>query len=92
METTFQAMLRKLSSRKLWLALAGIATGIAMAFGADADDVATVAGAVTTILSVTVYVAAEGRVDAAAVGQPAEQAAAAGDTGGEKGTNDADPA
>ena len=85
-----ETILRKLSSRKLWLALAGVATGIAMAFGVDAGEVATVAGAVTTILSVTAYVAAEGKVDAAAVGQTAEQIQLA--AGLESGVDDADPA
>jgi phage shock protein PspC (stress-responsive transcriptional regulator) len=88
-----ETILRKISSRKLWLALAGVATGIAMAFGVDAGEVATVAGAVTTILSVTVYVAAEGKVDAAAVGQAAEQVQLAADlVSGESGADDADPA
>ena len=93
MKTTLQTILRKLTSRKLWLALAGVATGIAMAFGVDGGDVATVAGAVTAVLSVTTYVAAEGRVDAAAVGQTAEQIRpAAGLMNGESGVDDADPA
>ena len=28
-------IIRKLSSRKLWMAIAGVASGIAMAFGAE---------------------------------------------------------
>ena len=57
-------ILRKLSSRKLWMAVAGIATGIAVALGADATEISTVAGAVTALVSVVAYIAAEGRVDA----------------------------
>ena len=60
-------ILRKLSSRKLWMALAGIATGVAMALGADASDVSEVAGAVTAIVSVVTYIVVEGRVDAESV-------------------------
>lgn len=59
--------LRKLSSRKLWMAIAGIATGVAMALGADASDVSEVAGAVTAIVSVVTYIVVEGKVDAESV-------------------------
>ena len=60
-------MIQKLSSRKLWMAIAGIATGIAMALGADATDVSTVAGAVTALISAVTYIIVEGKVDAEAV-------------------------
>lgn len=60
-------ILRKLSSRKLWMAIAGIATGIAMALGADASEVSEVAGAVTAIVSVVTYIIVEGKVDAESV-------------------------
>ena len=59
--------LRKLSSRKLWMAIAGIATGIAMALGVDATDVSTVAGAITALVSVVTYIITEGKVDAEGV-------------------------
>ena len=62
-------ILYKLKSRKLWLAIAGVATGIALAFGVDASDIQTVAGAVTTVLSVAGYIVMEGKVDAEAVKQ-----------------------
>ena len=62
-----QEIIRKLSSRKLWLALAGIATGVAMALGADASDVSEVAGAVTAVVSVVTYIVVEGKVDAESV-------------------------
>jgi len=61
------AILRKLSSRKLWLALAGVATGIAMGLGVQATDISVVAGAVTAVVSVVTYIVTEGRVDAAAL-------------------------
>lgn len=59
--------LRKLSSRKLWMAIAGIATGIAMALGVEATDVSTVAGAITALVSVVTYIVTEGKVDAESV-------------------------
>ena len=59
--------LRKLSSRKLWLAIAGVATGIAMTLGADATEVTTVAGAVTALISAVTYIVVEGKVDAESV-------------------------
>ena len=62
-------ILYKLKSRKLWLAIAGVATGIALAFGVDASDIQTVAGAAATVISVVVYILVEGRVDAEAVKQ-----------------------
>ena len=60
-------ILNKLKSRKFWLALAGTATGIALAFGVEASDIQTVTGAVTTIISVVAYVIMEGKVDAVAM-------------------------
>lgn len=60
-------IIRKLSSRKLWMALAGIITGIAMALGADGNDIDTVAGAMTAIASVVTYIITEGKVDAEGV-------------------------
>lgn len=62
-----QTILRKLSSRKLWLAIAGVAAGIAMALGVDTSDITTVAGAITAIVSVATYIVTEGKIDAAAV-------------------------
>ena len=60
-------ILRKLSSRKLWMAIAGVATGIAMALGADSTEIGTVAGAVTALFSVVTYIRVEGGVDAEGV-------------------------
>ena len=58
---------RKLSSRKLWAAIAGIVTGLAMVFGLDEGTISTVAGAVVSAASVLTYIMAEGRVDAESV-------------------------
>ena len=60
-------ILRKRSSRKLWMAIAGVATGIAMALGVDTTEIGTVAGAVTALISVVTYIYVEGKVDAEGV-------------------------
>lgn len=54
---------RKLGSRKLWLALAGVFTGVALAFGVESSEINTVTGAVTAVLSVAAYIMTEGAVD-----------------------------
>ena len=53
----------KLSSRKLWAAIAGIVTGLSMVFGLDENTISTVAGAVVSAASVVAYIMAEGKVD-----------------------------
>lgn len=60
-------LLRKLGSRKLWMAIAGVATGIAMALGVDGGEISTVAGAVTAVASVVTYIVTEGKIDAEGV-------------------------
>lgn len=65
-------LIRKLTSRKLWVALAGVATGVAIALGADTSDVEAAAGAVTALLSAVAYIAAEGYVDASRIKNAAE--------------------
>ena len=57
---------RKLSSRKLWAAIAGIVTGLAMSI------ISSVAGAVVSVASVVSYIIAEGKVDAAGVRKAAD--------------------
>ena len=54
----------KLSSRKLWAAVVGTITGLAMIFGLDENTITTVAGAVVSAASVVSYIMAEGKVDA----------------------------
>lgn len=58
---------RKLSSRKLWAAAAGFASGLAIVFGLDPSIITTVSGAVVSGSSVLAYILAEGRIDAASV-------------------------
>lgn len=60
-------MVRKLSSRKLWAAVAGVVTGLAMVFGLDETVISTVAGAVVSVMSVVTYIITEGKIDAECV-------------------------
>ena len=59
--------MKKIFSRKLWLAIAGVATGIAVILGADANEIATVAGAITSLVSAITYIIVEGKIDAEGV-------------------------
>lgn len=66
-----EVLKQKLSSRKLWAAVAGMVMGLSMVFGLDEGTISTVSGAVVSVASVIVYIVTEGRVDAAAVGDAA---------------------
>lgn len=57
----------KLTSRKLWAAVAGLVAGLAIVFGLDETVIATVAGAVMSIASVITYIVTEGKIDAEGV-------------------------
>lgn len=63
---------RKLSSRKLWAAVSGIVTGLAMVFGLDEGTISSVAGAVVSVVSVVAYITTEGKVDAESVKKAVE--------------------
>lgn len=60
-------MVRRLSSRKLWAAVAGVVAGLAMVFGLDETVISTVAGAVVSVMSVVTYIITEGKIDAEGV-------------------------
>lgn len=64
---------RKLSSRKLWAAAAGVVTGLAMVFGLDESTISSVAGAVVSVASVVTYIITEGKVDTESVKKPVEE-------------------
>lgn len=55
---------KKLTSRKLWVAVGGLITGLILAFGGSEADAATVGGIVMSTASVLGYLLAEGLVDA----------------------------
>lgn len=63
---------RKLSSRKLWAAVAGVVMGLAMVFGLDEGTMSNLAGATVSVCSVVAYIITEGKVDAAGVAKAAE--------------------
>lgn len=69
---------QKLTSRKLWLAVAGLVVGILALFGVNANMTQQVSGVIMALGSVVAYIVGEGLVDAAAAG-------------GTSGTDDAAP-
>lgn len=66
-------ILKKLKSRKLWVAVIGVLMGVSMIFGVDPNVAETVSGAVVAVVSVVVYIITEGKIDAAAVGDAAQK-------------------
>jgi hypothetical protein len=55
--------IRKISSRKFWLAAAGVTCGIAMVFGVTESEIATVSGTVMAMASAMSYIFVEGKLD-----------------------------
>ena len=62
-------IIRKLTSRKFLLALVGVVSGLALAFGVEGSEivevVSTVGGIITALGSIVAYNNAEAKVDAA---------------------------
>ena len=56
---------RKLTSRKLWLAIAGFVTGLIVAFGGSDQTAETVSGCILSGAAVVGYVIGEGLADGA---------------------------
>lgn len=54
---------RKLTSRKLWVALAGFIAGLIIAFGGSEDTANTVSGCIMSGAAVVGYVIGEGLAD-----------------------------
>ena len=69
-------IIRKLTSRKFLLALVGMVSGIALAFGVEGNEineiVQAVAGILTAAGSAIAYINAEAKVDAAAAAKGGE--------------------
>jgi hypothetical protein len=59
---------RKLTSRKLWLAVAGFAAGLIVALDGSAEAAETVSGCIMSGASVIAYIVGEGLTDAANAG------------------------
>lgn len=57
--------IRKLTSRKFWLAIAGLVTGIVGFLKNPTTDTEVITGLIMALGSVVAYVIAEGMVDAA---------------------------
>ena len=64
---------RKLTSRKLWLAVAGLVVGVLAMFGVDANMTQQISGVIMSLGSVIAYIVGEGLVDAASAGQMTAQ-------------------
>lgn len=60
---------RKLTSRKLWMAIAGFVAGLIVAFGGAQATAETVSGCIMAGASVLGYLLAEGLADSANAGK-----------------------
>lgn len=60
-----ETVIRKLTSRKLWLAVIGFVTPLLLAFGVAEDTTAQVAAIIIAGADVLGYILAEGLADAA---------------------------
>lgn len=60
-----EVIIRKLTSRKLWVALAGFVSGLIVALNGDAETAETVSGLILQGAAVLGYLIAEGMADAA---------------------------
>lgn len=58
-------IIRKLTSRKLWVAVAGLVSGLILAFGGAEETAVTVSGVILQAAAVIGYLVAEGLSDAA---------------------------
>ena len=54
---------RKLTSRKLWMAIAGFVTGLIVAFGGSENTANTVSGCIMSGAAVVAYIVGEGLAD-----------------------------
>ena len=54
---------RKLTSRKLWVAVAGFVAGLIVAFGGDNTTADTVSGCILSGAAVVAYIIGEGLID-----------------------------
>jgi len=66
---TKQDIIRKLTSRKLWVAVAGFVSGLIVAFDGDAETAETISGLILQGAAVLGYLIAEGLADGANVGE-----------------------
>lgn len=62
-----QNIINKLTSRKLWAAVAAFVAALIVAFGGDAETAETVTGLIMAGATAVAYIVAEGLIDAEAV-------------------------
>ncbi len=60
---------RKLTSRKLWVALAGFVAGLIVIFGGSQENADKISGSILSGAAVVGYIVGEGLTDAANVGK-----------------------
>ena len=65
----WENVIRKLTSRKFWLAVAAFVTGLIVAFRGDAELAETVAAVIMAGATVIAYIVGEGLIDAAGAGE-----------------------
>lgn len=63
---------RKLTSRKLWIAIAGFVTGLILTFNGTAETAQTVTGCIMSLGSVVAYIFGEGLTDIASMNNTKE--------------------
>ena len=61
---TKETIIRKLTSRKFWIAVAGFVSGLIIAFNGDAETAETISGLILQGAAVFGYLVAEGLADA----------------------------
>ena len=70
-------ILKKFTSRKFMLALVGVVSGLALAFGVDGSEIIEMVGMIGGVLaaagSAITYINAEAKVDAAAAGREVQK-------------------
>ena len=59
-----QTLVQKLTSRKLWMAVAGFVSGLILAFDGSAEVAETVSGCILSGAAVIAYIVGEGLADA----------------------------
>ncbi len=70
----WETIVRKLTSRKLWMALAGFITGLMVYLGASESDAAQVSSLIMAGASVIAYCVGEGLADGSATQIPQKNA------------------
>ena len=58
-------IIRKLTSRKLWVAVAGFVSGLIVAFDGNAETAETISGLILQGATVVAYILGEGLADSA---------------------------